>query len=207
MSVFINFKICDNASECSGISVCPTSALCWNEKNKTVTINNNKCVSCCLCVRECPAGAIFVAKNEEEENIIQRDIENDPRTLDDLMVERYGASPIDPNIIIDICKVEEKISKKCLTVVEVINFSDTQCLINSIPISEIFGSNNYEYYKVSIDDKDYDMLATKFSISITPTLLIFRDSALLYKIDGFVEDKNIFQKKMIIKKIADTIER
>lgn len=29
MPVLINFKICDNAKDCSGIAVCPTGALSW----------------------------------------------------------------------------------------------------------------------------------------------------------------------------------
>ena len=36
MSVLINFKICDNAKECSGVEVCPTEALSWNEKKKNI---------------------------------------------------------------------------------------------------------------------------------------------------------------------------
>ena len=34
MSVLINFKICDNAKECGGISICPTGALKWNEEKE-----------------------------------------------------------------------------------------------------------------------------------------------------------------------------
>lgn len=42
MAVLVNFKICDNAKECSGIEVCPTQALSWDEKEETIVIDNNK---------------------------------------------------------------------------------------------------------------------------------------------------------------------
>ena len=46
MSVLINFKICDNAKECSGIAVCPTGALSWNEEENKIEIDNTRCVAC-----------------------------------------------------------------------------------------------------------------------------------------------------------------
>ena len=64
MSVLVNFKICDNAKECGGIAVCPTGALSWNEKKGTIEINNEKCISCGLCEKECSIGEIAFAKNE-----------------------------------------------------------------------------------------------------------------------------------------------
>ncbi len=66
MAVLINFKICDNAKECGGIAVCPTGALSWNEEKGIIQIDNDKCISCGLCEKECPIGAIMVAKNEKE---------------------------------------------------------------------------------------------------------------------------------------------
>ena len=65
MAVLVNFKICDNAKECGGIAVCPTGALSWNEEKESIEIDNDKCISCGLCEKECPIGAIMVAKNSE----------------------------------------------------------------------------------------------------------------------------------------------
>jgi len=38
MAVLINFKICDNSKDCSGIRVCPMKAFFWDEKRKTVAV-------------------------------------------------------------------------------------------------------------------------------------------------------------------------
>ncbi|MBU0897971.1 MAG: 4Fe-4S dicluster domain-containing protein [Patescibacteria group bacterium] len=62
MSVLINFKICDNSKDCNGIKVCPVGAIFWDEKRKTVAVNNKKCISCGMCEKSCLIGAIRVAK-------------------------------------------------------------------------------------------------------------------------------------------------
>ena len=66
MVVLINFKICDNVKECSGIAVCPVSALTWDDKNKMIIIDDSKCILCKKCEDSCMVGAIKVAKTEEE---------------------------------------------------------------------------------------------------------------------------------------------
>jgi NAD-dependent dihydropyrimidine dehydrogenase PreA subunit len=65
MSVLINFKICDNSCECGGIKICPNGALFWDTKNNKIGIDNEKCISCGICVKECPIGAIKVANNKK----------------------------------------------------------------------------------------------------------------------------------------------
>lgn len=77
MAVLINFKICDNAKECGGVAVCPTGALSFDEEKQTIIIDNDKCISCGKCEKECPIGAISVAKNKLEYDKIKQDIEND----------------------------------------------------------------------------------------------------------------------------------
>ncbi len=93
MPVLVNFKICDNAKECGGLAVCPTGALTYDEKEKTLLIDNNKCISCGKCEKECPIGAISVAKTKEEYEKIKNEIDNDTRNIKDLFVDRYGATP------------------------------------------------------------------------------------------------------------------
>ena len=207
MSVFINYKICDNADECSGIDVCPANALFWDSVEKTVATDNDKCLSCDACVEACPAGAILVAHNEEEAVQIQNDIDNDPRTIQDLMVERYGASPVGDTLI-SIYEAEEKIDKKTsLVVVEIIDKNDAPCLINSVPISEAFGSINFDYNKVDINDNGYELFAKKYAINDCPTLLIFENGLLLSRINGAVDNTNYNQKSNFLSNVKNTLSK
>ncbi len=206
MSVFINFKICDNAQECSGVVVCQTKALVWDDAKESVIIENEKCISCEMCVNECPAGAIRVAHNDVEEREIKEDYENDPRTLKDLMVERYGASPVNENTLISVQEATLMIKKKSpLIVVEVIDGQNTPCLINSIPIAEIFGFKEYEYYKVTNEDKLYESFAHKYAIKDCPTLLVFLDGTILVRKDGSVENGDYIERMEFIKEINNAL--
>lgn len=206
MSVYINFKICDNAEECSGVAVCPTNTLYWDALNSTVAINPDSCLACDACVAACPAGAIQVAHNKEEAIRIQQDIENDPRIIQDLMVERYGASPVSGSTLISVKEVVKIIKDQLeLIAIEVIDNNDTPCLINSVPISEVFGPVNFEYHKVDFGDTDYDKFAEEYAITACPTLLVFRNGVLLARMDGAVENSDYRQRTNFIQKIRSSI--
>ncbi len=208
MSVFVNFKICDNADECSGIEICPTNAIYWDGIKETVALDNEKCISCDSCVYACPAGAIRVAHNEEEAEKIQYDLDNDPRTRKDLLVERYGASPVDSSILISVKDAEEMIEKNIsVLAIEIINNDDAPCLINSVPISEAFDLEKYEYYKVTISDASYLSFAKKYSIHTCPALLIFRNENLALYIEGIIENNDYFQRMKFVEKVNDAIQR
>ena len=206
MSVFINYKICDNAAECSGITVCPVNTLYWDAVEQTVAIDNEKCLACDACVEACPAGAIRVAHSEKEAVQIQEDIDNDPRTVHDLLVERYGASPVDESTLISVGAAEEKIAKAAvLTVIEIIDNNDAPCLINSVPISELFGVENLEYNKVTVSDSEYSTFAKKYAVTDCPTLLVFKKGALLVRVAGAVENNNFKQRTDLIQKIRNAL--
>ena len=95
MAVLINFKICDNAMECNGIEVCPTRALAWDSENKTIIIKNDLCNSCGLCEKACMVHAIKVARTDEEYAKIKKEFDDDPRKIEDLFIDRYGAETVD----------------------------------------------------------------------------------------------------------------
>lgn len=195
MSVLINTKICDIAKECSGITECPTRALFWDDEANKIEIDSSKCTCCKVCITACPVGAIHVADNQEEYEKIKLEIDNDPRSIDDLFVDRYGATPIDDTFLMVIDQFESQISKsKGLMFVEFFNESSIQCLLKAIPVKEIIGKVKgcAAYMKVEGDNS----ICTKFQIENLPTLLVFNNGLLIGKIDGFYETSQ--QDKMLL---------
>jgi Fe-S-cluster-containing dehydrogenase component len=187
MSVLINFKICDNAQECSGIAVCPTGALSWNKEKEIIEIDNGKCISCGLCEKECPIGAIMVATNAEEYNKIQKEIDEDSRTTKDLFVDRYGAVAISDFFKIELKDIKEKSEKDCITLIEMYNPDVAECLLKSIPIKELTKKlpNNTLYYKVETDNTNIE----DYGIKELPALLIYKKGKLLGSIEGYFNNE------------------
>jgi thioredoxin 1 len=185
MPALINFKICDNAPECGGIAVCPVKAMTYDKKNKSIVIDNDKCISCGLCVPECPISAIYVAKTEKKYEDIKKEINNDPRTIKDLFVDRYGASPISDFFMITSSQLEEKIKSKELTLIEVYSEELLECLLKSIPIRDITDAidGDIQYFNLPSSEE----IIEKYQIEELPSLLIFKDGKLLEKIGGYYD--------------------
>ncbi len=199
MSVLINFKICDNAKECNGIAVCPTGALSWDEKKKSIKIDNEKCLSCGRC-EVCGVGAIHVAKDEKEYQKIKKEIDDDSRKLEDLYVDRYGASPINLPFLIEEKDFQKEVAEADrLTVAELFEDDSIECLLKSIPIKELFKGMEIKYRKVKTG-KD---LREKYGIRELPTLMFFNKGKLLGKIEGYYESK---KKDELMAKIGRIIK-
>jgi len=196
MSVLINFKICDNAKECGGISICPTGALSYDDEKETIVIDNDKCVSCGACEVECPVGAIMVARNEKEYNEIKEEIDKDERTIKDLFVDRYGAAPLSEFFMIDENEINSKISNNNLVLIELYNDDSIECLLKSIPIKELTKdmSKYTLFYKVNVTEK----IMKEYNIKDLPALLIFKKGALLGSIEGYftIDEKEGFLNKI-----------
>lgn len=203
MAVLINFKICDNDKACSGKSVCPNGVFGWDEINNTLTVNNEKCISCGLCEKACMVSAIKVAKTEEEYEKIKKEFDEDPRSINDLLVDRYGAIPIDEAMIAK----EEEIKIKLLNaqrplVVELYNEDSIMCLLKSIPIKEIADNFDKEtrYRKIEVVSEE---LLKEYDIKELPSLLLFKDNKLLGKIEGYYDES---LKEELINKIKGILQ-
>ena len=202
MAVLINFKICDNAKECDGIAVCKTGALYWDKEKKCIGIDNSKCISCGACEKVCGVNAIHVAKTDEEYEKIKKEIDNDPRKISDLFVDRYGAMPIDEYGF----SIEEKDfqgrilgATKKFAVVEIWNASSIRCLNSSIPIKELISRDDTIYRKMEIKDQDF---FEKYNIRKLPVLLFFSEGKWIGKIEGFYNKE---QKEELKRKIKEII--
>ncbi len=203
MPVLINSKICDNSKDCGGIDVCPTHALYWDEKNKTIGIANSKCINCGACEKACPVGAIRVARTAREYNKIKKEIDADPRRVSDLFIDRYGAQPIHPAFCIPQKKFDIQIIRATqLAVVELFNNDSIGCLLKSIPIKEIL-KIDAKYGKIEVKD---DSLLKRYGIKKLPSLLFFKDGKLVGKIEGHYESEKKEELKEKINKIISKIK-
>ena len=187
MSAILNWKICDHASACDVRKVCPTQALNYNENTKRIEIDNEKCISCGLCERTCPIGAIAVARSKEEELEILHAIEEDPRSSEDLFVDRYGADIINEDVVIDIDQIDQLIkSEDCL--IEILNENNIMCLLKSIPYNDIIADSEYKkYYRCLIDDNED---VHKYNIVEFPSLLVCKNGKIEKIINGYFEQSD-----------------
>lgn len=196
MAVLVNFKICDNAKECGGVAVCPTGAFSYDDEKDTIVIDNDKCIPCGLCEKECPIGAIIVTKTEEEYQKAKKEIEEDPRTIKDLFVDRYGASPLSEFFMIRMEQLEEKVNRNSFTLIECYQEDSIECLIKSIPIKKLTEElpKDTLFYKMEVDDS----FIKKYQIKEVPSLLVFRKGILEGKIEGYYteEKKDEFIEKL-----------
>jgi NAD-dependent dihydropyrimidine dehydrogenase PreA subunit len=185
MPVIINFKICDNAPECCGIEACPTKAFHYDYKEKTLKIDPEKCINCgrCAC---CKVGAIHFAKDEKEAEKIRKMIAKDKRKVTDLFVQRYGAQPIQNPFVIDESGFDRAIKDyPGKAVLEVLNDESIQCLVNSIPIKELF--EEFEFVKYRKMMVEGDAFLKKFKIGKIPAFLFFENGKLKDMIEGYYD--------------------
>lgn len=200
MAVIINFKICDNDRACGGIEACKTGALSWDSKGKKIKIDNKKCIGCKKCVRTCPVGAIFVAKNEAEYKKIEEMIKKDKRKMSDLFVDKYGAQPLHPGFMAELKNFKADVLESTkIVMVEIYNDESINCLLRSIPLKDIVSHKNMKFCKINIgQDKK---LIEKYKITKLPSLLFFKEGKLFGKIQGYYNIDKKVELKEKIKKI------
>lgn len=203
MQVLINFKICDNSKDCSGITVCPMKAFFWDEKKRTIAVDEKKCMMCGMCERSCPVGAIRVAQTQEEYERIKKEIEADPRKVSDLFVDRYGAEPRSPAFFISQNDFPVQILEATqIAVVEFFNNESIKCLLHSIPIKELFPEIKVKYRKIEFGAGDE--VTKTYHITKFPCLLFFKDGKLVGRIEGYYDNK---QKGILVKKIKEIMSK
>jgi NAD-dependent dihydropyrimidine dehydrogenase PreA subunit len=182
MAVRINKKICDNADACGGIEACPTGAIYWDEEKQSLCTDDTKCTNCGQCEDACPVGAILFAADEESLKKIEADIAADNRTLDDLMVERYGAMPIDNDILVEYEDIEAFVqNSNDIVFIEQNKESQIACLLQSIPVSQIQAKcqKSITYKKVLVDEQ----LDGEY-----PRLLVYKNKTKTGEVEGYFDD-------------------
>lgn len=171
----------------------------WDDE-KGLVIDNEKCISCGKCEKACMVSAIKVAKTEEEYKKIEKEIEEDPRTINDLLVDRYGAKPIDVAMIGSEDEIELKKDSKRPMMVELYNEDSIMCLLKSIPIKEIADTfdEGTRYRKVEVKQEE---TLEKYGVKELPALLFFKEGNFIGKYEGYIEDENEEELLTFIKKL------
>ena len=196
MSVLINFKICDNDKACSGMAICPKGVFSWNEEKQSLEIDNSKCICCGACEKACMVSAIRVAKTDEEYKMIEKEIADDPRTINDLLVEKYGAKIIDMAMAGKEKDIETKLDATRPMIVELYNEDSIMCLLKSIRVKEIADafSQDTRYRKIEVNN---EKIMRKYGVKELPALLFFKDGKQVGKIEGYYtidQDEEFFNK-------------
>ena len=129
---------------------------------------------------------------------MKKEIEQDPRTIKDLMVDRYGAQPINLPFRHKESEVQQILTTKRPIIMEVFNEDSEECLIKSIPVKEIFDRldiPNLSYKKVEVDTEEF---MEKYDIQELPSFLMFQSGKLIGKIEGYysIEEKEILFEKI-----------
>ncbi|MDD2225033.1 MAG: 4Fe-4S binding protein [Candidatus Shapirobacteria bacterium] len=194
MPAIINFKICDNSDECSGLSICPTQALIWNNNKKTLEIDELKCINCGSCAKACPVRAIKVATDKDFE-FIKKEYEKDKRKTSDLFIERFGSQSTDKSSLISYAYFQSITNKKEPMVIELFNNDSIMCLIKSIPIRELF-KKGVLYNK--IDTESDQTLINQYKVKELPCLLFFENGQFKDKIEGYFDTT---QKEKLLEKV------
>ena len=144
--------------------------------------------------------AIRVARNEEEYKIFKKEIDDDPRKVADLYLDRYGAQPILPAFLIkgkDFLKEVEGSAK--LVAAEIFENEGIMCMLRSIPLKDLFKGIDIKYRKVESNEN----IIKKYKIKKLPALLFLKDGKLLGKIEGYFETSEIDDFKKKIGEIID----
>lgn len=190
--VIINRNICDNAPECSGIAVCQTGALFWNELNESIDYADTKCIDCGQCADVefggCPVGAILWGENDEDYEEKKQLVASETMTLEQLEVDRYGATPI--KSIIEYERINEiiKNTKKEYILLEFFNDDSIQCLVHSIRVEDIISifNGNATYHKICLED--LNDCSEYCKIEKFPALAIYKHGQLIGVINGYYQD-------------------
>ncbi|MDH3353354.1 MAG: 4Fe-4S binding protein [Nanoarchaeota archaeon] len=201
MTVQINCKICDNVAECEGIKCCLTDALFWDEENKKISIDNNKCISCKRCEKNCPNKAIKVSSTQEEYDKQKNEIEKDPRKLSDLCIERYGSVIISPEARIEESELIEEMGKQTKPILlEIFTQESVKPIEDCVHIKDMVPREDLVFKKVKIKDKE--KIPKEWNVRIFPSLLLFIDGNVMGKTEGYMD----YRKKLeLTKEVRDMI--
>jgi hypothetical protein len=202
--IIFNYKICDKATECGGISECPVGAISYDLTSQKPVWDESKCTFCLKCTLPdtCPVGAIMFAGDDKQEKIIMDTINSDKRSEEWLWQERYGVQPAKtPSAQILTPKNFNSVTKSIVpAIIDVWHEDFLDCRLHSPLYSDLLRDiSDPQIYK--LDAKKYADLAKKLTISIYPSLLYFTDGKLTFVNKGAISLDQISKINEIFKNL------
>jgi len=196
MPILINHNICDEVPECGGIEVCPTKAIYYDYKKRTIVLDQLKCIDCLKCTLPdvCPVGCFLYARNKKEETRLQKIIKPDAKKMTWLWQERYGCQPgrVKPKaIILTDNNFKTMFSKKGIKAIDVWHNDYLDCRLHSPLFKELFQRASENITKYKLDAQKYTKLANKLKAKTFPSLLILRDKVEIFRYEGYINKKSI----------------
>jgi thiol-disulfide isomerase/thioredoxin len=191
MGILINHKLCDEASACGGIEVCPTGAFVYNKKSKRIEINENKCIKCLKCTLPgvCPASCIYYARDKIEEAKFEKLFNQDGRSPEWLWRERYGVSAgkVAPFAkVLSSTNFKKVINKKGFKLIDVWHEDFMECRLFSPLFSDLLGDAIDKVLIYKLNAKRFSDLAQNLNVSKFPTLLLLQDNNEIWRYEGIM---------------------
>ena len=191
MPVLIDQRVCDNSPGCSAIRVCPKDAIIYDRKAGKITADNSRCTSCGICQRVCPAGAVKVYPTEAALEAAKTEIEGSNLTADDLLEQRYGVRPGDPNelgtnmVHVDCGNFADEVLKSDLPVV--VDFWASWCApcrILAPTFKDLAAEFDGQLRFAKLDTEECQQVPAEFGIMSIPTMLFFHKGRIVERAVG-----------------------
>jgi len=181
MPVFIDPRICEKQQICDLMKVCPRDAI-YQDRKGTVEIDNDKCTACMLCVKACPYLAVKLAKDDDELGDFIRKSRKAKLNRNAHIAKIYGSRPgrmgkaelTDSNF-------KKKIGSKIPTLV---NFWGAHSGVIAPFLKNIEKDYGEELKVAYIKVADNPKSRKKYSITSTPTLIIFKKGKEIGRLEG-----------------------
>lgn len=185
MPVILNLKRCDNVKECSVPSACPTQALYWDEAASSLAADVTKCIDCGACKGLCPSGAVTVIEDPEEHKAALEIIENDPSTVADLFVDRYGAMTVSGTNEAKVAELEKIVKNaSSTTIIEILDADNPSCLISAIPYKVLLGEKNVIFYKVMVSGDELKKAQGIVGVTADTALIVVKNGKIFARFEG-----------------------
>jgi hypothetical protein len=204
--IIFNYKICDRASECGGISECPVNAITYDQISQRPVWDSTKCTFCLKCTLPdaCPVGAIMFAKDDDQEKTILDTINADSRSEEWLWQERYGVQPAKtPSAQILTPKNFNSVTKSIVpAIIDIWHEDFLDCRLHSPLFSDLLKDiPGYRLYK--LDAKKYTELASKLNVGQYPSLHVLIGSKLVFSHSGNIKEEDVSKINLQLTKILN----